>query len=76
VSGKPVQFALVDGEATLRIALPGGYELELVAGKPHATDDPVEINALDAHPAAERVEPDAKAAKTAPAPAPAEEASA
>lgn len=78
---KPVKFSLADGTASLRIAVGGGYELQLEAGKTHATADAAEIAALDNHPAAKRVaatknrRPRQKPATPAPAPAPDEETS-
>jgi hypothetical protein len=54
MKSKPVKFALADGAASLKIALPGGYELDLAAGKQIETCDPREIAALDAHPSAKR----------------------
>lgn len=49
------KFQLAGEHTSLRIALQGGLELALDGSAVHETDDPAEIAALDAHPAAERV---------------------
>jgi hypothetical protein len=67
MTSQPVKFALADGQASLRIALPGGYELELAAGKQIETSDPREIAALDAHPSAKRAAARKKPAAKKPA---------
>lgn len=54
-----VKFQLAGEHTALRIALPGGREIAIDGTGVHQTDDPAEIAALDAHPAAKRA-PNAK----------------